>query len=190
MKKKIALGVLAFSLIAGTAYGANKGIQLVVNGQTVKAEAQIINGVTMVPVRAVGEALGGSASYDKANGRVTVTTPPAASEGLTLEQLNKIGESVGLVYVYDASNNLLGTGSGFITHGDVFVTNAHVAGIGSTIRVEFSSQDAVTLQTKDALFNDAKKGSVWHTLARTSVLATEYGRARESSACIRPWVPS
>jgi S1-C subfamily serine protease len=168
MKKKLFTAILALMMISSTAYAATaingmyKGravVKVVVNGEVVKSTVpgQLIDNATMLPLRAIAESLGASVTWDgkKAQASITTTQTPTqpVETGLTLEQLNKIGESVGLVYVLNAQGQQIGTGSGFITSGNVFVTNWHVAENATSLRIEFENK-SVTVQTKDALFKN------------------------------------
>lgn len=154
MRKKVLAAVLALSVIGGTAY-AFSGIPIVVNGKLIAAQGTAVNGSTMVPLRAVGEALGASANWDSMNKRVVITTPQTANTGLTLDQLNEIGKSVGMVYALNGAGQTIATGSGFVTSGTL-ITNAHVVEGASSIRVEFIGETQ-TYNVSNALFNDAAK---------------------------------
>lgn len=167
MKRKVIIGSLILMAICSTAYAASvnglyKGREIVsvlVNGKAVQSSVpgQIIEGSTMLPLRAIAESLGASVTWDgkKAQASITTTQTTAQTVGLTLEQLNKIGESVGLVYVLNEQGQQIGTGSGFITNGSTFVTNWHVAEKGTSLRIEFGNK-TVTVQTKDAVFKNEK----------------------------------
>ncbi len=157
MMKKVLFGFLAFFLIGGTAYAAGSSnlVSVLVNGKPVQS-GQIINNSTMLPLRAVAEALGAKVDWDNTKKQASITmTQTAAQEhqtGLTLEQLNKIGESVGLVYAKDAAGQLIGTGSGFIVN-DVFVTNWHVAEKSASLEIWFANKSE-TVNVTDAAFKD------------------------------------
>lgn len=163
MKRKLLVGLAALMTISGTAYAATainglyKGrpiVTVTVNGEPVKSSVpgQVIDGSTMLPMRDIAEAVGAKVTWNQSKYSAEITMPkqPAQQEGLTLAELNKIGESVGMVYSYNGTN-LLGTGSGFVTDGNVFITNEHVVDDGVTSivvlfgdrRFEFSISDAI-----------------------------------------------
>ncbi|QHT61692.1 hypothetical protein GXP70_18075 [Paenibacillus lycopersici] len=156
MKRKIAIIATLFLLICGTAYAANGSlVKVLVNGKAVQS-GQIINGSTMLPLKAVAEALGARVDWDNIKKQATITTAPApvqpAQNGLSLAQLNKIGESVGLVYAY-AGQQAIAQGSGFIVNTDVFVTNWHVAKGSDTLTINFADKQEV-VKVADALFKN------------------------------------
>jgi S1-C subfamily serine protease len=172
MKKKLFTAFLALMMISGTAYAAtaingmykgNPILKLTANGVPLKVTdvpAMNFVGRTVVPVYLLRQ-LGVQVDYNAKTQTVDVKMPqqpaqpqPVESKGLTLEQLNKIGESVGLVYVLNAQGQQIGTGSGFITNGNVFVTNWHVAENATTLRIDFGGTNVFTVQTKDALFKN------------------------------------
>lgn len=162
MKRKVLIGLVALMTLCGTAYAAVNGsykgrdiVRTYVNGVEVKSTipGQMIDGTTMLPMRAVVDAMGGTVKWDSINKRADITVAEKQAQGLTLDQLNKIGESVGLVYVLNASGQQIGTGSGFVTAGNVFVTNYHVAENASSLVIEFGNQ-STTVKTSDALFSN------------------------------------
>lgn len=165
MKKKLLIGLIALMTISGTAYAATaingvyKGraiVKVTVNGTEVKSPVpgQLIDGATMLPLRAIAESLGASVVWDGAKQSASITTPQQpATTGLTLTQLNKIGESVGLVYQLDAQGKQIGTGSAFVVDG-VAVTNWHVAdGNAVSLLIDFGSS-VQTVAVKDAVFKN------------------------------------
>lgn len=168
MKRKILFGFLSFFLLASTAYaavavnGLYKGrsiVKVTVNGKTVKSSVpgQIVDGATMLPLRAIAEALGARVDWDNRKYQASITTPPAPiKQGLSLAELNKIGESVGLVYQLDAQGRQIGTGSAFVTDG-IAVTNNHVAdGEAVSLRIDFG-QKQFTVKVADAVFKSVEK---------------------------------
>lgn len=156
MKRKIAIITTLFLLICGTAYAASGSlVRVLVNGKQVQS-GQIIDGSTMLPLKAVAEALGARVDWDNIKKQATITTAPApvqpAQNGLSLAQLNKIGESVGLVYAY-TGQQAIAQGSGFIVDTDVFVTNWHVAKGSDTLTINFADKQEV-VKVADALFKN------------------------------------
>ena len=158
MKRKLILGFLAFFLIAGTAYAAGKSVSVYVNDKQVQS-GQIIDGQTMLPLRAIGEALGAHVEWDNVRKQANITMPQQASqeatEGLTLAELNKIGESVAMVYALNSEGQPIAGGSAFVTE-QTLVTNSHVLDGATSIRVEFVNEQH-TYNVSDAIFNDAEK---------------------------------
>lgn len=77
MKKVIVSFLLgAFVATSGVAMAA-QSIQILVNGTPIKSDvpAQIVGGRTMVPLRAVGEALGADVQWDNATRSVIIKAP-------------------------------------------------------------------------------------------------------------------
>ena len=64
--------VLGLTPMAGVSSDAKGGTGIVVNGQRLEANAQVENGKTMAPVRALAEAMGGSVSLDAESGVVLI----------------------------------------------------------------------------------------------------------------------
>lgn len=99
-----AIALLFYSL--GTAV-ASSPIKIFVNSKEIKSDvpAQMVNGRTMVPLRAIGEALGVDVAWDSANNTViitspsvsqptvTPTTPVTANKGLSKSNPIPMGES-------------------------------------------------------------------------------------------------
>jgi S1-C subfamily serine protease len=61
-------------------------------------------------------------------------------EPMTAKEIAKLQNAVGLVTVFDDSGESLGQGSGFVLHGNIFVTNYHVAGEAAQIKVSVDHQ--------------------------------------------------
>ncbi|MGG1519625.1 copper amine oxidase N-terminal domain-containing protein [Paenibacillus oryzisoli] len=83
MKKKSVVllsTVVALAMFSGVAYSAS-GLKLIVNGNVITPEVppQIIDGSTMVPIRAVSEALGADVQWNEAEQTVTVNQSDRAS---------------------------------------------------------------------------------------------------------------
>jgi len=76
--KKVILAVLAVFLFTGVAwaYNVEPGPRVFVNGKEVASDVQplIVDGRTMVPIRAVAEALNTSINWDEDNNAIYITT--------------------------------------------------------------------------------------------------------------------
>jgi len=91
MRKKTTIllsSVIIGVLFSGVAYSAS-GIKLMVNGHLIQPEVppQIIDGSTMVPIRAVSEALGANVQWNEAEQTVTVDQAGQASLQRQIELL-------------------------------------------------------------------------------------------------------
>lgn len=152
MKRIVLIGII-FSLFvcSATAYAAVNGlykgrpiVQVIVNGKAVTSTVpgQLIDGATMLPLRAVAEALGADVGWDNENYTAIVTTKQEAAappQSLTLAQLNKIGESVPMVYALNAAGQPFEQGSGFIYDG-LLITNHHVVDDSVSLQVHFGNK--------------------------------------------------
>lgn len=166
MKKKLLIGLIALMTISGTAYAAVNGtykgrdiVSVLVNGKKVTSAVpgQLIDGATMLPLKAIAETLGARVDWDNIKKQASITTAQIPmqqpAQGLTLTQLNKVGESVGLVYQLDAQGKQIGTGSAFVVDG-IAVTNWHVAdGNAVSLMIDFGSS-IQTVAIKDAVFKN------------------------------------
>ncbi len=95
MKSKVAYlltGILIGSLLFGSvAVFADQTIKLIVNGQVINSDVspQIIDGRTMIPARALAEALGATVSWDASQNAVIVTSqgqkPATVSSGKSID---------------------------------------------------------------------------------------------------------
>ena len=74
--KYILLGMLIGIFIPCTAVFAQSQIKLIVNGKEIQSDvpAQVINGRTMVPAKALAEALGATVSWNAQENAVTITS--------------------------------------------------------------------------------------------------------------------
>lgn len=127
-----------------------------INGATtyvkISGEPIIQNGSVYVPLRAFGELLGGSVSYDSVYRAVffnasddqiknslyprvglTVDEQPIVDvsqstekKPLTAKEAAMLMDRVGIVYTYDINRNPIASGSGFVINGGMFITNHHV----------------------------------------------------------------
>jgi len=163
MKRKILFALILSLFACSTAYAAVNGlykgrpiVKVIVNGQQVKSTVpgQIIDGSTMLPLRAIAEALGAKVEWDGSTRTAKITTqaPPAESQpGLTLAELNKIGESVPMVFALDAAGQPFEQGSGFI-YNDLLITNYHVVDDSDSLRVHFGGK-VETVKTELVISN-------------------------------------
>jgi len=177
LKRKLLIGLVALMTISGTAYAATainglyKGRSIVavtVNGQPVKSDVpgQIIDGSTMLPLRAIAESLGAQVDWvqDKYRADIMVKQQPSiqpvqqpvqpVKQGLSLEQLNKIGESVGMITALDASGKAFRAGSGFVINGNVLITNHHVIEGSSSLKITYGLKE--TILKSEYIFDDAE----------------------------------
>lgn len=77
MKRRYLIGILVICMLSVASFAlAAQPISLIVNGQTVQCDVppEIINGRTMVPIRAVAEALGCQVSWDATQNAVVITS--------------------------------------------------------------------------------------------------------------------
>lgn len=187
MKRKILLITLFLSVfISGMVtaesingnYNGNPIVRVIVNGLELHSEVpgQIVDGSTLLPVRAVSEALGADVQWDANNYVATITTQKKTS--LTQEQIKEISKSVAKIYVYDASDAAIEQGSGFIiddgVHGKMLVTAYHVGAAGPKLVVEVNDQQIEVRNS--ALFKDEEK-DIYGVQIDTTVPAIPYSRA-------------
>jgi len=155
MRRKL-LSLISLFLLLGATYATGAGGQFVkvfVNGKQVQS-GQIIDGSTMLPLRAIAEALGARVDWDQAtySAKITTQAPPVeAQEGLSLAELNKIGESVPMIYALDAAGQPFEQGSGFI-YNDLLITNYHVVDESDSLRVHFGGK-VETVKTELVISN-------------------------------------
>ena len=164
--KKILISVFAMFLVASTAYASVNGlykgrpiVNVVVDGQKVTSTVpgQIVDNATLLPLRAIGEALGATVDWDQATYTASITTAQTVVQeptGLSLAQLNDIGDSVGIIYAYKG-DTYVGQGSGFVTNGHL-ITNVHVVKDATQFIVAFGKEE-LTFQVKDAVFRNEEK---------------------------------
>lgn len=104
MKKKVIILLSAmFLLVSSSVYAANsslinskvnKIVSLVVNGSKINTDAIVINGVTYVPIRAVGKELNMNADYK--NDTVYLTSNESDSSNKTEDNTPVIDNNLGL----------------------------------------------------------------------------------------------
>ena len=89
--KYILLGILIGIFIPCTAVFAQSQIKLIVNGKEIQSDvpAQVINGRTMVPAKALAEALGATVSWNAQENAVTIT-----SNSVSVASSDEIAEPV------------------------------------------------------------------------------------------------
>lgn len=144
MRRKLLLLIALLLFTFGATYATGAGGQFVkvfVNGKQVQS-GQIIDGSTMLPLRAVAEALGAYVEWDGKTRTAKITTPPPPAESqpsLSLAQLNEIGKSVPIIYALDENRQYVSQGSGFV-YGDLIITNHHVIKNAVTLDVRFGSK--------------------------------------------------
>lgn len=159
MRKKILLSLLMLSMFIGgvvTAssingnYNGNAIVKVFVNGQAVQSEvpAQIIDGSTLLPLRAISEALGANVKWNPDDYSVAVSTKKVA---LTQDQLKEISKYVARVFAVDSSGQDFGRASGFLIGNGILITNEHVAGEAASVRVELNGQ---TFTSSHVLFKN------------------------------------
>jgi S1-C subfamily serine protease len=160
MKRKILISLLMLSMFIGGAVTASsingdfKGrpiVKVFVDGKTVNSEvpAYIEDGNTMLPLRAVSEALGADIKWNPDDYSVSVSTKKAA---LTQDQLKEISKYVAKVYAVNADGQDFGRASGFLIGNGIVVTNEHVGGVAASLRIELNGQ---TYTTSNVLFKNA-----------------------------------
>lgn len=156
MRKKIIIGFLTFMMIAGTAYAAGKSVSVYVNGKQVQS-GTVIDGQTMLPLRAVAEALGATVDWDGKTYSARITKPQEAQQEpeqrVKLDQISDMMDSVAMVTGDFPTKTT--QGSGFIIDG-VLVTNAHVAANATSIEIVIGGK-TITKYPPDVLFQDEQK---------------------------------
>ncbi|MDB4894802.1 MAG: hypothetical protein JWN15_1064, partial [Firmicutes bacterium] len=85
MRKALVAGLIVTVLAVGTAvaagsetFGGLPVVRVVVNGKTLSVPGVVVEGRSMAPVRAIGEAVGGTVTWDQATYTATITAPDAA----------------------------------------------------------------------------------------------------------------
>ncbi len=135
-----------FVAAAAVTYGSQTA-KIIFNNQYLKTDVPplIINGRVLVPLRAIGEALGVDISWDSNIDSVIISTEPDA-QALTKEQLLEIAKpaTVEITAVTHTEEDKSGvfmeysTGTGFnIDPSGLIVTNSHVIANAKSISVRF-----------------------------------------------------
>jgi hypothetical protein len=85
MRKALVAGLMVTVLAVGTAvaagsetFGGLPVVRVVMNGKTLSVPGVVVEGRSMAPVRAIGEAVGGTVTWDQATYTATITAPDAA----------------------------------------------------------------------------------------------------------------
>ncbi len=149
MKKFITgliLGVMITSVSVGYSVSQikqayyNPEIKLRVDGEYVNVtpitavEEGQVNGFNLLPVRALGEALGYNVNYDTKTKVIDLDKP-------TVEDVvEKVKSGCVKIYVYDENKNLKGTGSGVI-YKDYIITAKHVLDAGVEYGISYDYMD-------------------------------------------------
>ncbi|MCY9592628.1 hypothetical protein PC41400_23830 [Paenibacillus chitinolyticus] len=163
MKKKIIMLVAAFSVFAGVVsassingvYKGNAIVKVTVNGNEVKSEVPGINldGTTMLPVRAVSEALGAEVKWDQNTYTAEIEASP------TFKSLDEIARHLKNYNIHSVDYHTDGSGhTEFIAiyEGVFFMGNENE--YNETVK-EIAKQ-AITLGTTDFIFADMLNQSV------------------------------
>ncbi|MFB7817378.1 stalk domain-containing protein [Paenibacillus chitinolyticus] len=118
MKKKIIMLVAAFSVFAGVVsassingdYKGNAIVKVKVNGNYVNSEVPGINldGTTMLPVRAISEALGAEVKWDQNTYTADVKTQGTSNKNKSVEEIASYMKSYNIQHV-----NLFTSGAGY-----------------------------------------------------------------------------
>lgn len=76
MKKRLLVGLLAGCTILGATVGgyAASNFHLIVNGNNINADVQVIDGKSYVPLRAIGEALGAKVDFDGSTNTISISS--------------------------------------------------------------------------------------------------------------------
>lgn len=128
--RNLAAAILGFSMLfsAGVEAAGSQDVNVIVNGSKLSQPGVMLNGATMVPMRAIFEALGAEVKWDSAtrsvkankntteirltlgdptayvNGEVKTLSAPAASiNGATMVPLRFIGEALGAEVKWDGA---------------------------------------------------------------------------------------
>ncbi|MHB8172103.1 MAG: copper amine oxidase N-terminal domain-containing protein [Thermincolia bacterium] len=109
MKKTLIIALLVILVFAGAAYASIETVKVYVNGREVKTDvpAQIINGRTMVPLRAVSESLGADVKWDEVNRAVNITKQPSGP--ITGHEWNIIFTYKAIFQYYDIMETIIGS---------------------------------------------------------------------------------
>ena len=158
-KKKLAAGTIAAVLAASCVVCAYDGVQIYVNQEPVQAEAILYNDMTYVPLRAVGEALGATVSWDQNTKSAYVDM---SEEDIVPNVIASVSDSVVAIagnYKPDrvpdqvlAYNGAYAFGTGVvIKSGGMILTNAHVVNGIDNLTVIFKNGESypATVQYMD-----------------------------------------
>ncbi len=128
--KRFLIGLLlGIFMTAGIATAAQQEIKLIVNGKEISSDVppQVISGRTLVPARALAEALGATVSWDAANNSIIVTsqvqvggTPGVKNETTTFKS-NDL-PSLGMINLRTDKNIIHDAQKEVIIDGEIYVT--------------------------------------------------------------------
>ncbi len=129
--------------VFGAPAGAAAPVSITVNGVPVSSPVapEIVNGTTLVPARAIAQALGASVSWDPTSNTVAITAPTSGGSRMDAASVfAAVSPSiVGIVSIqHDSYGNIqaVDTGSGVVLNSSgLIVTNAHVLAGGDTFYV-------------------------------------------------------
>lgn len=153
MIKKIIAFIAAMTVLCSAAY-ASDNINIFVNGKAINAGAFIMNDLTYIPLRAVGESLGAAVAWNADTRSVTVTSD---EDTLTAQVITEASPSVVAIvgnykpeYMSQSASNYNeptahGTGV-IIKSGGIILTNAHVVNEIENITVIFSDGESYPAQ--------------------------------------------
>ncbi len=148
--KRIAAVALSLMFVFGSTATANTGANVYVNGQKLNSDAYIINDRVYVPLRAVGESLGASVSWDnntrsaiveQSEDDVIVNTIATASQSVVAI----VGNYKSDYLSQDAQNynELYAHGAGVVIKSNgTILTNAHVVDGIQNLTVIFGNGDS------------------------------------------------
>lgn len=139
MKKFICGLIVGMLLAASLSVGASSGIKLFVNGKTISSDkAYISEGVTMVPLRVIAEALDFNVKWSNGNIHITsLSSPPLPPPKASLEiSPAEIDRLISPTIVTVSSGGFVGTG--FFVAPNRIVTNYHVIYQGNDINITTS----------------------------------------------------
>jgi serine protease Do len=152
----VALSACLAVLLAASAApaGAAAPVTVTVNGVPITAAVapQIVDGTTLVPVRAVAQALGASVSWEPTSNTVAIASTSGTNGAMDVQSVfAAVSPSiVGIVSIqHDSSGGIaaVDTGSGVVLDSSgLIVTNAHVLAGGDTFYVVTAPGTATQIQ--------------------------------------------
>jgi S1-C subfamily serine protease len=137
--------------------------EAIINEETVALDVppKMIDNTVYVPLRFVSESLGATVVWHPEQSTVNIRKDFASNfERKSVGQIAKLGASIFLIEAYDATNELTGTGSGFLAdETGTIVTNYHVINGAKIIRIVDTQQNKYTVnqivysdETRDLAF--------------------------------------
>lgn len=113
---------------------------------TLDVPPKIIGTAVYVPLRFVSESLGASVDWKPAEAIVRIKKEYNNETTKTIGQIAQLSTSVFLIEAYDASNELVGTGSGFLADDSgTIITNYHVIRDAKIVRIIDMQQTKYTV---------------------------------------------